>query len=105
MEEIFNLECVIKHEKIDNYLLRAETAKGKYFLAKGFVKDSLLDVLKDHFSIENYTEIKENNFGANFVFEGNIICPNKQEIRLRSVWHLPNSSDTVIFVTAYRIQK
>ena len=104
MKEIFNSERIIKNEKIDDYLLSSDKPKGKYFLSKNFDKESLITVLKNHFTIENYISERENSFGINLVFEGNIICPNNQEITLRSIWHLPFSSNSIIFVTAYRIK-
>ncbi len=84
--DIYNIERIIKVEKIDNYLLSSVQSKGKYFLSKDFNRENLNSCLMKHLSVKSYKKEIVNAFGTNFVFEGKIICPNNQ-------------------VTAYRIQK
>lgn len=103
MQDIFNFSLLIKDEKLEHYLLCPEKPKGKYFLSKGFSKETLYSCLISHFKKENFIIERTKEFGISLVLEGKRTCPNHQKINLRCIWHFPNYHENIIFVTIYCI--
>jgi len=94
--------------KIVNYLL-SEThplgkSKARYFRSYGFNDENAAELASGFLLIAKNSEVERSEqslFGMKYVIRGELMTPNGDMIRVRTVWIIENNADTPRFVTAY----
>ena len=98
----------VSPEKLIDYLLSESHpvggSKARYLRTTGF-DDTNMDLLQEGlltiarmFEVQNIFSIP---YGEKFVIEGEMLAPNGNFIRLRTVWIIDKGQDRPRFVTAY----
>ncbi len=94
--------------KLRNYLL-SEThitgkSKSKFFRMLGFNKSNL-DLLEKNLKTiamnQNVVEVHLSSYGKKYIIDGNLVGPNKNSAKIRTIWIIEKDLDVPRFVTAY----
>ena len=101
--------CIPDH-KIGLYLLNIHHedggSKAEFFLSRGFTIDdalSLIRVLLEHPTPDNFARVVQNGYVTKYVFEGPMSMPDGGSPQIRSVWKLIENGLMMSLVTAYAI--
>lgn len=102
--------ALISKEKLTDYLL-SEThpvgsAKAKFFRKLGFSESNVNQLEKLLLKIAKTNDIKnirEFDYGTNYVIEGTIETPVGREVTIITVWFAKTAESRPSFVTAYPV--
>jgi hypothetical protein len=101
---------MVEHRKIVHYLLNLDhpdgKAKAEFFLARGFSLSDLSEFahsLLDHplRASSSLTEFVPDVYAPRFVYEGGLLCPDRTQPRVRTIWELKGGETHGRLVTAF----
>jgi hypothetical protein len=107
-----NEKSYVSEQKLTEYLLSETHAvgksKAKYFRALGYneanfrkLQEALADIAK---SCEVVQEVPT-SFGTKYIVDGQLLIPNGDTVRVRTIWIIEPIDDSPRFVTAYPTEK
>ena len=98
----------VPERKITDYLLNpahpAGGSKAAFFLRFGFKATrwtQLAELLVEHACENPVTGEEKIRFGTRYVVDGSLRVPDRNPLKIRSVWFIDNGTEIPRFVTAY----
>jgi hypothetical protein len=103
--------ALVEREKIADYLLnpahRYGASKARFFVVFGFRPENweaLAAALREHGQRHEVKRVKETGFGPRYEVEGDLIAPEGQRPRVRTVWQMDAGEVAPRLITAYPLE-
>lgn len=104
-------KAVVAERKVTAYLLSRTHPTGRHkarwLISHGFAAEApgvLVEALKLHATTHELASTEMSPFGTRYVVEGELVTPDGQSPRARSVWFIEADDDTPQFVTVYPVR-
>jgi uncharacterized protein DUF6883 len=104
-------KAIVEQEKILGYLLNPKhplgAAKANFFSRYGFTPDKwkiLAEALRLHGQTNNVNQIRDTNYGPQYIVEGRIDAPDGRAPFVRSVWQMDKGAVAPRLITAYPLE-
>jgi hypothetical protein len=101
-------QAEVPDRKLGGYLLDhnhpQNGGKAAFYELVGFTAENIHELrraLQQHVSDHDVVKTMTGEFGARYVVEGNMACPNGKQYPIRSVWFISSSENIPKLVTAY----
>jgi len=105
-------QAVVEHEKIIGYLLNPQhrfgASKARFLAQFGFRPEEwtvLADALREHGRRYEVSKMKETGFGPRYEVEGELLCPDGRQPRVRTVWQMDKGQIAPRLITAYPVEE
>lgn len=103
-------KAIVPKKKLIDYLL-SEThpvgsSKAKFFRGHGYKKTNIEELAKSLLHIAQTNDVKnirELDYGTNYLIEGTIKTPNGKTVIITTVWFIQTEKSRPSFVTAYPV--
>ena len=82
-------------------------SKAAFFQEFGFWLDEweqLADALREHGQVHAVTKTKDTPFGPRYEIDGELITPNGQQPRIRTVWQFDHGQPAPRLITAHPLE-
>ena len=104
--------AIVEEKKVLEYLLspahRTGRSKAKFFASHGWNRQDyvfLLAALVEHAQANPIRSCRTSAFGATYVVEGPIFCPDGRMPLIRTVWQIDTGHIAPRLITAYPVRK